>query len=83
MIPFRRLQRDYHYNRINSQTEVYGVIGDPIAHSLSPVVHNAAFRQLGLNKVLVPFRVPEGSLPSFFEELGLAGDQRLQCHDSP
>jgi 3-dehydroquinate dehydratase/shikimate dehydrogenase len=69
MFSFRRLQRDFHYNRINSQTEVYGVIGDPIEHSLSPLVHNAVFRQLGLNKVMVPFRVPEGSLESFLEDL--------------
>jgi 3-dehydroquinate dehydratase/shikimate dehydrogenase len=73
MFSFRRLQRDYLYNRINSQTEVYGVIGDPIEQSLSPVVHNTAFRHLGLNKVMVPFRVPEGSLPSFFTDLAWLG----------
>ncbi|ODT99246.1 MAG: shikimate dehydrogenase [Planctomycetes bacterium SCN 63-9] len=73
MFSFRRLQRDFHYNRINSQTEVYAVIGDPIEQSLSPAVHNAAFRHLGLNKVLVPFRVPDGSLPSFFEDLAWLG----------
>ena len=32
-------------------------------------MHNAAFRQLGLNKVMVPFLVPNGELPAFFKEL--------------
>lgn len=73
MFSFRRLQRDFHYNRVNSQTEIYGVIGDPIDHSLSPLVHNAAFRQFGLNKVMVPFRVPDGRLPEFFEDLAWLG----------
>ena len=32
-------------------------------------MHNAAFRHLGLNKVMVPFLVPNGELPAFFQEL--------------
>jgi len=36
---------------------VYGVIGDPIEHSLSPVMHNAAFRHLGMDCVYHAFRV--------------------------
>jgi 3-dehydroquinate dehydratase / shikimate dehydrogenase len=63
------MKRDYSYDRINAQTEIYGVIGDPIEQSLSPVVHNAAFAHLGQNKVMVPFMVPNGELPAFFKEL--------------
>ena len=55
--------------RSTPTTEVYGVVGDPIEQSLSPAVHNAAFRQLGLNKVMVPFLVPNGELPAFLNEL--------------
>ena len=51
------------------ETEVYGVIGDPIEQSLSPAIHNAAFRHLGMNKVMVPFLVPNGELETFFREL--------------
>ncbi len=36
---------------------MYGIVGDPVEHSLSPVMHNAAFRELGINSVYVPFRV--------------------------
>ncbi|MBE9521398.1 MAG: shikimate dehydrogenase, partial [Proteobacteria bacterium] len=40
---------------VKGSTEVYGIIGDPVAHSLSPVMHNSAFQSLGLDKVYVPF----------------------------
>ena len=41
------------------------MIADPIGHSLSPIIHNAAFRRLGINAVYVPFRVPREDLASF------------------
>ena len=66
----------YHYDRINSDTEVYGVVADPIGHSLSPIIHNAAFHQLGLNKVYIPFRVPRENIDQFLRdvlELGVSG----------
>ncbi|MDD2665517.1 MAG: shikimate dehydrogenase [Methanocellales archaeon] len=37
--------------------KIYGVIGDPIEHSLSPIMHNAAFQKLGINGVYHAFRV--------------------------
>ena len=45
----------------SGKTQVYGIFGDPVAHSLSPAMHNAAFAALGLDAVYVPFHVlPEG-----------------------
>src|SRR5207237_7609861 len=38
---FAELKNVYHYGRIQPSTQVYGVIGDPVAHSLSPLLHNA------------------------------------------
>ena len=70
---FRELQRDYHYDSINAETEVYAVIGDPIGQSLSPAIHNAAFRELGLNKVLVPIHVPADRLKESLDELAWLG----------
>ncbi len=55
----------YRYESIDVDTDVYGVIADPIGHSLSPVIHNAAFRELGLNAVYIPFRVPREELEDF------------------
>jgi len=50
---------------ISGKTRVCGVIGDPIEHTMSPVMHNAAFRKLGIDYLYVPFRVRK-------EELGKA-----------
>lgn len=42
---------------INAHTQLCGVIGNPVEHSLSPAIHNAAFQELGLNFVYLAFRV--------------------------
>ncbi len=42
---------------INPQTKFCGIIGNPVEHSLSPAIHNAAFEQLGLNYVYLAFPV--------------------------
>ncbi|MBN1419511.1 MAG: shikimate dehydrogenase [Planctomycetes bacterium] len=42
---------------IGAATRISAVIGDPVAHSLSPAIHNAAFRALGLDWAYVAFRV--------------------------
>jgi len=44
-------------NAITGRTTVCGVIGDPVDHSMSPAMHNAAFRKLGLDYAYLPFRV--------------------------
>lgn len=40
---------------INGQTAVYGIIGNPIGHTLSPLIHNGISEELGINAVYVPF----------------------------
>ena len=42
---------------INANTQLCGVIGNPVEHSLSPAIHNAAFQKLGLNFVYLAFQV--------------------------
>jgi 3-dehydroquinate dehydratase/shikimate dehydrogenase len=64
---FDELRDSYFYEQINADTEVYGVVGDPVSHSLSPLVHNAALRKLGTNGVYLPFRVPRGQLATFLK----------------
>ena len=71
-----QMTKIYRYDEINGETEVYGVIADPVGHSLSPQIHNAAFAREKLNKVYVPIRVPGEHLPQFFDdaaELGIKG----------
>ena len=67
-LSYQEMTSVYRYDQINAQTEVYGVIGDPIGHSFSPLLHNAAFAQAKLNKVYVPFRVPREDLPAFIDD---------------
>ena len=47
---------------IQGTTQIYGVVGDPISHSLSPSLHNPAFAALGIDAVYVTFRVSPSSL---------------------
>jgi shikimate dehydrogenase len=42
---------------IDAKTEIYGIIGWPVGHSLSPAMHNAAFAHFGLNAIYVPMPV--------------------------
>jgi len=75
-LSFDQMVHLYHYDQINSETAVYAVIADPIGHSLSPQVHNAALRHLGINAVYVPFRVPKQDLQQFLQDapqLGIRG----------
>lgn len=47
---------------ITGKTRVLGIIGDPVEHSLSPVMHNAAIAKLGLDYTYVPFPVAQANL---------------------
>ena len=44
---------------LNGHTKIYGILGRPVTHSLSPAMHNAAFRELGLNAVYLAFPVTD------------------------
>ncbi len=54
-------------------TRVFGVMGHPIDHSLSPAMHQAAFRALGLDAIYAPFDVPRAQLASVLQGLVAAG----------
>ncbi len=56
---------------IDANTEIYGVIGYPVRHSLSPVFQNAGFRHLGINAVYLAFEIPPKELKTAI--LGLKG----------
>lgn len=65
MLTVGQLQNIYGVRRLNKETKIYGVVGDPIGHSLSPIVHNIGLRKLGINALYLPFKVPEGKLANF------------------
>ncbi len=75
-LSYEQMTEIYRYDQIDADTEVYGVIADPVGHSLSPLIHNTAFRKLHLNKVYIPIRVPREDLSQFIDEateLGIKG----------
>ena len=49
---------------LTGSTSVYGILGNPVAHSMSPLMHNAAFALLGIDAIYLPFEVED--LPSAF-----------------
>jgi 3-dehydroquinate dehydratase / shikimate dehydrogenase len=72
---WRELEDVYRFREIQPGWSVYGVIGSPIGHSLSPLLHNTAFKELNLNAVYIPFKV-ESDPVEFVDEfprLGLKG----------
>jgi len=63
------MKRVYRWDAINPNTKVYGVVGSPVGHSMSPALHNAAFEHVGHDGVYVPLLVNPGyeSFKAFME----------------
>jgi shikimate dehydrogenase len=71
---------------ITGSTRIYGLIGDPVEHSLSPLMHNAAFKELNLNCVYLPFHVRRKELPRAvkgLQSLGISGFNVTIPHKIP
>jgi 3-dehydroquinate dehydratase/shikimate dehydrogenase len=56
-ISLHEMKQLYRAHTLNRRTHVFGVIGDPIAHTLSPLLHNTAFVVQRMNAVYLPFLV--------------------------
>lgn len=69
-----RLQGELSFDTIDEGTAIYGVVGRPVMHSLSPTMHNAAFRATALNAVYLPLAAADfADFVTFAEALGIAG----------
>ena len=64
---FDEFRTTYPVTAINADTKIFGVVGDPVGHSLSPLLHNHMYKKLGVNALYLPFRVPRGQLPTAVE----------------
>lgn len=49
------LSECYRYHQIDESTEIYGIVGYPVLHSKSPLLHNGGFSRFNLNKIYLPF----------------------------
>jgi 3-dehydroquinate dehydratase/shikimate dehydrogenase len=54
MIPAARMLDEFRFRDVTDATRIYGVVGSPLTHSVSPAMHNAAFRAAGNDAVYVP-----------------------------
>jgi 3-dehydroquinate dehydratase / shikimate dehydrogenase len=65
----KELQEIYHFRRLDRQTEIYAVIGDPIDKSLGHLIHNAVFDDAKINAVYVRLKVKTEEIPAFFSSI--------------
>jgi len=59
-LTIEQLKKLYHFDSINPDTELFGVIAEPVGHSLSPAIHNACFANKNMNKLYLPLLVKGG-----------------------
>lgn len=72
----RQLRQLYHIEKLSRSSKVYGVIADPVRHSISPAVHNRAFQARRIDAVYLPFLVQSSHLKDFMtlaEKLPVSG----------
>src|SRR6202158_178441 len=75
-ISARQLRNLYRVEKFSRAAKIYGVIADPVRHSISPAVHNRAFQAHRLDAVYLPFLVQPSQLKDFFvlaDKLPVAG----------
>lgn len=59
-LTIEQLKKSYRFDSINAETELFGVIAEPVGHSLSPAIHNSCFAEKNMNKLYLPLLVKGG-----------------------
>ena len=73
-LPAETMADDYHFFRVEPETRIFGVVSTNAMHSLSPVMHNAAFEAAGIDAVYVPLRAADfDDFLSYAEAMGIEG----------
>ncbi|HMG75321.1 MAG TPA: shikimate dehydrogenase [Pyrinomonadaceae bacterium] len=70
------LREVYRIDAVDQQTEVFGVIGNPVGHSLSPQIHNAGFATAGSNAIHIPIEVRD--VGQFMRRMVHRGSRELE-----
>lgn len=66
-LSFEQMRNIYRAETIDEETKLFGVVADPVAHSYSPLIHNASFLANNLNYRYIPFRVAPDELDFFID----------------
>ncbi len=72
----KKLRSIYRVGKVSRDAKIFGVIADPVSHTISPAVHNRAFQARRIDASYLPFLVKPGQLKDFFtmaEDLPLSG----------
>ena len=68
------LLEDYHFRSLTDATAVYGIVGGSVSHSVSPAMHNAAFRAARADAVYLPFPAASAAdFQTFGRAIGISG----------
>jgi 3-dehydroquinate dehydratase/shikimate dehydrogenase len=72
--PPRQMLKDFRFRELGPDTALYGVVGNPVMHSLSPAMHNAGFRHFGIDAVYLPLLAADADdFVRFARTMGLSG----------
>jgi 3-dehydroquinate dehydratase/shikimate dehydrogenase len=72
--PPARLLKEFRIRDLKPDSAIFGVVGNPVSHSLSPAMHNAGFAHFGLNAVYLPLQASDAEdFVGFARTVGLAG----------
>jgi 3-dehydroquinate dehydratase/shikimate dehydrogenase len=73
-IPAARMIDEFRFHQIGRGTAIYGVVGNNVMHSMSPVMHNAAFAEARVDAVYVPLRAADfEDFTTFASAMGVRG----------
>jgi 3-dehydroquinate dehydratase/shikimate dehydrogenase len=73
-VPFARMRDEFSFRTITDRTAVYGIVGRPVSHSVSPAMHNAAFRAGRIDAVYLPLAAADfDDFLEFSDTIGVAG----------
>jgi 3-dehydroquinate dehydratase / shikimate dehydrogenase len=73
-LPAETMADDFHFFRVGPETRIFGIVGTNALHSLSPVMHNAAFEAAAIDAVYVPLRACDfDDFLAYAAAMGIAG----------